>query len=323
MDKILENKVPQPNSDINDDFGFSAKWTNRVGRFITEEGEFNVIKSGMIWRNIHLYQWLVTTSWTKFFSLTVFFYIVINAIFGLLHLWIGLDTLTVEPSERWIENFFHAFYFSVQTFTSVGYGAISPVGIAANALASFCALVGLMSFALVTGLLFARFSRPTAKVNFSKNALISPYKDGKGFMFRIVNSRQSQLIDLFIQVTFTWIENNKEGISIRKFQRLNLERKRVYLFPLSWTIVHPIDKKSPFYCCSIEKMQEIDAEILIVLSAYDDTFAQQVHTKHSYTYESIIENAKFQVMYHNDKEGRTILEMDKLNVFDLVEETGD
>lgn len=318
MNKASEKQIPNGSTAKNDDFGFGSKWTNRVGRFITEEGDFNVIKQGNTWRDIHLYQSLVTMSPTKFFGLTLLLYILINSIFGALHLLIGLDTLTIESSDNWFENFCHAFYFSVQTFTTVGYGSISPMGIAANSLAAFCALVGLMSFALVTGLLFARFSRPTARVNFSKNALISPYKDGEGFMFRVVNSRKSQLIDLLVQVTFTWIENDKDGIPIRKFQRLNLERERVYLFPLSWTVVHPIDEESPFYCCGLDKMRQIDAEVLIVLSAYDDTFAQQVHTKYSYTYKEMVENAKFDLMYYTDENGRTILEMNKLNVFKSV-----
>lgn len=308
----------QPNNITdNQDFGFGTKWTNRIGRFINEDGQFNVTKSGENWRDRHLYQTAVTISWSRFFLLTLLAYILINAFFATIHLIIGIDTLTISPSNN-IENFFHAFYFSVQTFTTVGYGSISPTGIAANAVAALCALVGLMSFALVTGLLFARFSRPTAKINFSKNALISPYKEGKGFMFRIINARQSQLIDLLVQVTFTWIEVDKNGIGKRKFQRLNLERERVYLFPLNWTIVHPIDNTSPFCNCDMRKMQEIDAEVLIVISAYDDTFAQQVHTKYSYTYEEMIQDAAFNLMYHTNEEGQTVLEMDKLNDFKMI-----
>jgi inward rectifier potassium channel len=183
-----------------------------------------------------------------------------------------------------------------------------------------CALVGLMSFALATGLFFARFSRPTAKVRFSKNALIAPYNGGKGFMFRIVNGRKSQLIDLFIQATFSWIETNEKGVQNRRYQRLDLEREKVFLFPLNWTIVHPIDEKSPFYQADSKNMQEIDAEILIILTAYDDTFAQQVHTKISYTADQLINNAKFQPMYYTDNEGRTVLEMDKLSSFEVLED---
>lgn len=309
----------QPNNTTdNQDFGFGTKWTNRVGRFINEDGRFNVIKSGENWQDWHLYQTAVTLSWTRFFLLTLIAYIFINTIFAIIHLMIGIDTLTISPSSG-LENFFHAFYFSVQTFTTVGYGSISPTGIAANAVAALCALVGLMSFALVTGLLFARFSRPTAKVKFSKNALIAPYLDGKAFMFRMVNARQSQLIDLHLQVTFTWIETDKNGIGTRKFQRLKLERNSVYLFPLNWTVVHPIDVQSPFYDCDLQKMQEIDAEILIVLSAYDDTFAQLVHTKYSYTYEEIVQNAKFKLMYHTNETGQTVLKMNELNNFEMVD----
>jgi inward rectifier potassium channel len=319
MSKTRENEEPKQVSD-NEDLGFGSKWTNRVGRFIKPNGEFNVVKSGGSRRDLHLYQTLVTMSWGRFFLVVLAFYISVNAFFGLLHLAVGIETLTAEPSTRFIDNFSQAFFFSIQTFTTVGYGSISPMGIWANIVAAMCALVGLMSFALATGLFFARFSRPTAKVLFSENALIAPYNDGKGFMFRIVNGRKSQLMDLFIQATFSWIETNENGLQNRQYQRLDLEREKVFLFPLNWTIVHPIDEKSPFYKCNLRQMQEIDAEILIVLTAYDDTFAQQVHTKHSYTCKELIANAKFQPMYYTDDEGRTVLEMDKLSAFELVKD---
>jgi inward rectifier potassium channel len=257
-------------------------------------------------------------SWGRFFLVILGFFILVNTFFGFLHLAVGIETLTTESFDNFWDNFSQTFFFSVQTFTTVGYGSISPIGISANLVAALCALVGLMSFALATGLFFARFSRPTAKVRFSKNGLLAPYKNGEAFMFRIINGRESQLIDLFIQVTFTWIKTNEHGQQIRKYERLNLERERVYLFPLNWTIVHPIDEKSPFYQYDLTEMQAIDAEILIVLSAYDDTFAQQVHTKFSYTYEELVRNVKFKTMYYTDEEGRTILEMDKLDAFELI-----
>jgi|AntRauTorckE5430_2_1112549.scaffolds.fasta_scaffold03681_3 inward rectifier potassium channel len=315
----MKNKVPKQVSD-NEDLGFGSKWTNRVGRFIKPDGEFNIIKSGGNWRDLHLYQILVTMSWGRFFLVVLAFYIAVNAFFGFLHLLVGIETLTTEASTSFWDNFSQAFFFSVQTFTTVGYGSISPMGILANIVAAMCALVGLMSFALATGLFFARFSRPTAKVRFSKNALIAPYNGGKGFMFRIVNGRKSQLIDLFIQATFSWIETNEKGVQNRRYQRLDLEREKVFLFPLNWTIVHPIDEKSPFYQADSKNMQEIDAEILIILTAYDDTFAQQVHTKISYTADQLINNAKFQPMYYTDNEGRTVLEMDKLSSFEVLED---
>lgn len=296
-----------------EDFGFGEKWTNRIGRFIQPDGSFNVERTGSPWLNLHLYQWLVTMSWSNFFLLVLAFYITVNSIFGLLHLIVGIETLTTIQNDNFFENFADAFFFSVQTFTTVGYGSISPIGIWANIIAAICALVGLMSFALATGLFFARFARPTAKINFSQNALLTNHKDGKAFMFRMVNARKSQLMDLFIQVTFTYIETNKNGVSKRRFERLPLERDRVYLFPLNWTIVHEITKNSPLYNFNLEEMQKIDAEILIVLSAFDVTFAQQVHTKHSYTYEEFLENKYFAPMYYTNELGTTILEMDKLN----------
>jgi inward rectifier potassium channel len=296
-----------------EDFGFGEKWTNRVGRFIRPDGTFNIERTGSRWSNLHLYQWLVTMSWSHFFLLVIGFYIFVNATFGILHLLIGIETLSIPKNETLLLDFADAFFFSVQTFTTVGYGTISPTGIWANIIAAICALVGLMSFALATGLFFARFARPTAKVHFSKNALITSHNDGQAFMFRMVNARRSQLMNLFIQVTFTYIETDENDISKRRFERLKLERDSVYLFPLNWTIVHPIDKNSPLFNCTLKHMQKIDAEVLIVLSAFDVTFAQQVHTKYSYTYEEFMENTHFASMYYTNEFGTTILEMDKLN----------
>ncbi len=296
-----------------EDFGFGEKWTNRVGRFIKPDGSFNVERTGSKWSDLHLYQSLVTMPRSSFFILVICFYISVNAFFGILHLLVGIETLSIPKNESIFLDFADSFFFSVQTFTTVGYGTISPIGFWANVISALCALVGLMSFALATGLSFARFARPTAKVNFSENALITSHKDGKAFMFRMVNARKSQLMDLFIQVTFTYIETDEKGISKRRFERLKLERDRVYLFPLNWTIVHEIDKNSPFRDCNLEKMKNIDAEVLIALSAFDVTFAQQVHTKYSYTYEEFITNVNFAPMYYTDEFGKTILEMDKLN----------
>jgi inward rectifier potassium channel len=155
-------------------------------------------------------------------------------------------------------------------------------------------LVGLLGFALATGLLFARFSRPTAKIVFSERALISPYQDGTAFEFRIVNSRNNQLIEVECKVLFTRFPAEN---AVRQFVSLNLERSRVTFFPLSWTIVHPIDGDSPLHGLTREDLLSTEAEFLILLTGFDETFSQTVHTRSSYKATEIEWGAAFETMF--------------------------
>lgn len=300
------------------DLGFGSRWTSRKGRFIKKNGSFNINRVGGGLDEFNLYHSLVEMSWLHFLTVVTLFFIAINSFFAALHILIGIKTLTIESNGHLIEDFLNALFFSIQTFTSVGYGSISPVGIPSNIVASVCSLVGLMSFALVTGLLFARFSKPAAKILYSDNALVTPYQGGKGFMFRLVNQWKSELINLKIQVTLTWIEVEKNQPK-RRFAALTLERDTVYMLPLSWTIVHPLSEESPFYGKTLKELGEIDAEILVVLEAYDKTFNQSVHSQHSYTFDEIKVGYKFKLMYHYDDEGSTILELQKLNDIEKVD----
>jgi inward rectifier potassium channel len=193
--------------------------------------------------------------------------------------------------------FLRAFFFSVHTFGTIGYGTIYPVGTLANILVTFESIVSLLFQALVTGMFFARFSRPVAKVQFSKKAVIAPYQDGKGLMFRLVNLRISQLIEVEVKVMFARFVN-EDGRLIRKFEFLELEREKVVFFPLAWTVVHPIDEKSPIYKMNLEDLKKSDAEILILLTAIDEGFSQTVHTRTSFKPEEVIWNAKFANIYN-------------------------
>jgi inward rectifier potassium channel len=189
-------------------------------------------------------------------------------------------------------NFLRAFFFSVETFATIGYGHVSPAGLAANFVLTAESLVGLFGFALATGLLFSRFSRPTAQIIFSKNALIAPYQGITAFMFRIANGRTNQLIELEAKVLFARFEYDN-GRKVRRFYPLHLERDKVTFFPLSWTIVHPIDESSPLAGLAGEDFKQSGAEFLILLTGIDETFSQTVHTRSSYGAEEVICNARF------------------------------
>jgi inward rectifier potassium channel len=171
--------------------------------------------------------------------------------------------------ESLFSNFLYSFYFSTQTFTTVGYGSISPQSHTASLIASFEAMVGLMGFAFATGLLYGRFSRPTASILFSDKILVSPYREGQdALMFRIVNTRSSQLVNLHVTVIANWFERGK-----RRYASVDLERDFVTLFPLNWTIVHPLSEESPVWDILNQGLKNCDPEFMIIINGYDDTFS--------------------------------------------------
>ncbi len=249
------------------------------------------------------------------------FFIGVNALFGLGFMLIGLEQLSgTEPYDSMVNRFATAFYFSVQTFTTVGYGAVAPEGTLANVLASIDALVGLISVAMVTGILFARFSKPKALIAFSESALICPYRDTTlpSLQFRIANRRDNKIINLRAQVNISWLET-KAGLRQRRFAHLPLERSHVTLFPLNWTIVHVIDEQSPIADWTVDDLHEKEIEVIILIEGYDETYAQSVHASRSYTAPEIIWNARFSMMYYAEG-GQTILELDRIDEFILLEE---
>lgn len=293
----------------NNDLGFGTKLTAADGRLINRDGSFNVERRG--YTSWTPYQWLVEMSWPSFSVLIFAFYCLSNAFFALIYMAIGVEHLSGVQSGNWFENFLEAFFFSVQTFTTVGYGAVSPDGIAANIIAATGALIGLMAFALATGLFFARFSKPKAQILFSEHAIITPYRGIMGFEFRIANIRNNKLINLSAKVTMSWIEE-KNGTLQRRYAALPLERDKVFLFPLNWTIVHPIDKESPLFEKSLAEISKMQAEFIILIQGYDETFAQNVHTTSSYTFDEILMDVKYAPMYFSEN-GHTVLELDKID----------
>jgi inward rectifier potassium channel len=318
-EKFAAMKIPI-GSDVDRDLGFGEKVARESRlRFLNRDGSFNVRRTGLRWLSTrNLYHLLLTMNWTTFLGLVLLLYFLSNIIFGLLYASMGDGTL-IDTSEIPTESIYiRAFFFSVQTFATIGYGTIHPVGIMPNLLVTVESYYSLLVNALITGLVFARFSRPTAKLIFSDFSIISPYRGGKGFMFRLVNSRNSQLIEAKIQVLFTRMVE-KDGSLVRKFDLLNLERESVSFMPLSWTVVHPIDENSPMYNLKDEDFVKDDAEILILISAMDETFSQVVHTRSSYKAKEIKCGYKFSNMYNDFKDGEPIsIDIRKLSGIEKV-----
>lgn len=260
--------------------------------------------------------------WGHFLVIVAAFYVVVNALFAFAYLECGRTALVGQGfagHSRFFSDYFRAYFFSVETFGTIGYGNIAPVGMAANVVLTVESFIGLLSAALATGLVFARFSRPNAAIVYSKHALIAPYRNMKAFMFRCANERRNQLIEVSVRIMYSRIVVRPNGDRVREFTSLPLEFDKVTFFALSWTVVHPIDESSPLYHCNAQAMVDSEAEFLVLLSGNDDTFAQTVHSRTSYRANEIIWNARFRSMFIESRDkGTTGMDLSRIHDYELV-----
>jgi inward rectifier potassium channel len=279
-------------------------------RLLNRDGTFNSRRRGLPFlASLSVYHHLLSISWTRFLALIVSGYLTINTLFALAYLACGPNSLTGAVPTATAGPFWRAFFFSVETVATIGYGTIAPNGMAAHLVMTTESLVGLFIFALVAGILFARFSRPTAAVMFSTRAVVAPYRGKTAFMFRTTNARTNQLVELEAKVLFSRIEG-----SVRKYDQLTLERTRVVFFPLSWTIVHPIDEKSPMFGMTHQELEAKDAEFMILLAGTDETFSQTVHARSSYKPEEVVFGHRFVNIYNPiDSNGVVSIDVRKLS----------
>jgi inward rectifier potassium channel len=321
VDEAREATGPRPVPNIDADLGFGAVVARETRtRLLNRDGTFNVKREGLrLLESLSVYHYLITISWTKFLGYVVLSFVVINAVFGAAFLACGPNALAGPGmTEGHFGHFAAAFFFSVHTLATIGYGSITPRSLGANIVVAVESLIGLMLFAIVAGIGFARFSRPVAQILFSRNALIAPYRGMKAFMFRIVNQRSNELVQLEAKLMFA---RRKKGSDIadREFVPLKLERERVVFFPLSWTVVHPIDKESPLFTMSDEDLRTCDAEFLILLNGFDETFSQTVHTRSSYVGREVVWGARFVGMFNPPREdGKLSVDIRKLHDFERV-----
>lgn len=298
-DKNAQLVLSRSNGDEHRDLGFgSVVASESRERLLNRDGSFNVDRTGLsFWSSFSLYHSLLNMTWSRFLSVLTVFYVLTNAVFAFAYMLCGRGSLARSIGDASRVGFQDAFFFSVQTFSTIGYGNLSPVGFAANIIVTVEALAGLLCVALATGLVFARFARPTAKVIFSSRAVVAPYREMTAFMFRVTNGRRSQLIELQATVLFARFEE-VEGRRLRRFYPLKLERDRVVFFPLSWTIVHPIDEESPLRGLTYDDLQNSEAEFLVLFKGTDETFSQGVHTRSSYKAHEVVWNARFSDIYN-------------------------
>lgn len=299
------------------DPGLGQKFETESSRVINKDGSFNVKKVGFGYSVKNTYQVLIKMSWGSFTLCVLLSMILINIAFTLCYFIIGINELKGIVATNNVSEFLQVYFFSFQTFTTVGYGSISPVGNMAGLLTSLEATIGLISFALVTSVLYGRFSRPTARFKYSKNALIAPYEDGWSLQFRIANWRQSQIIELDANVILVFTEKFKEKFE-RKFYDLNLETNHILFLPLNWTLVHPINEDSPLYGMTKHEFKNADVEILIQIKGFDDTFSQVVHSRYSYTAEEIVWGGKFIRPFYVNESRETILDASLIDKYDSM-----
>lgn len=281
----------------------------KKGFDIVSNRRYDVVRKGVAhtkWRDY--YHWLLILDWPQFFALTVASYIGTNTLFALLYLAGGDCIKNARPG-----SLFDAFFFSVQTMATIGYGAMYPSTDYANLLVSLEALVGLMGVAMGTGLMFARFSRPTARVLFSRVAVIAPHNGVPTLMLRVANERRNQILEAQVGVSLLRDEITLEGHFMRRFYDLKLVRSQTRTFALSWMVIHEIDESSPLYGVTPELMAQTETDIVVTITGIDETASQTVHARHYYITEEILWNMRFVDIFSKKPDGRRMLDFTRFH----------
>ena len=287
---------------------------------MNRDGTFNVRREGLgFFESWTIYEYLITLGWPRFLMLVSLAYAVTNALFAFAYWSCGAGAIVgrdpdLGPFARYVTDYF----FSVQTLATIGYGHLSPHGFLPNLIVAFESLIGLIGLALITGLSFARFARPTAGIRFSTHAVVAPYQGGKGFMFRVVNTHQSELVNAQIKLMLARPKPGSSGEE-RELIPISLERDTIVFFPLTWTIVHPIDARSPLYGADGQTLRQWDVEFLIMLSALDETSNQIVHARSSYKWDEVVFGARFKTVLSQRQDGLFSVDARRLSAIDILE----
>ena len=293
-----------------EDFGLGEKSSSEGYRSLNKDGSFNIEKTNISFlERLNFFHSLVTMKWSHFFGFVLLTYLLVNTFFAAIYSLIGVENLTGIRGISPFEQFMEAFFFSAQTITTLGYGQVAPLGFLANTVAAIESLLGLLFFALATGLLYGRFSKPISKIKFSEKAVIAPYRDINGFMFRLVNPQKNELLEVEINVSVSMKRDNSE---LRDFHILELERDSVRFFPSMWTVVHPIEENSPLFGLNQRDYNKKDIEFITTLKAFDESSGQMVYSRSSYKPEEIEWGQKF-VYTVQKRNGKILVDVGKIN----------
>ena len=298
------------------DSGFSSNVNFEGDRLLKKDGTFNVRKTGLRrLERFDVFHTLIWMTWPRFFVVMFAGYFVVNLVFTSLYVAVGIEGLGGVIDRGGQSRLLEAFFFSAQTLTTVGYGRVNPIGFGAEIVATFEAFAGLLSFALATGLLYARFSRPRTKLIWSDQAIVAPFRGGRALMMRVANRRDSQMINVQATVMFSLVEPTERG-PVRRFYDLGLEYDEVNLLSTSWTIVHPMDEKSPLGALTAAELEAGDAEVILLLRGFDETYYQEVHARTSYTAREIVWGAHFVTILGKNDRGQATIALDRLGLFE-------
>ena len=286
------------------------------GRFLNKDGSFGSQREGLGWlESFSPFHWMLSVSWPVFFALAALGFLIVNLVFACLYLLLGDDSLMTSVK---MSAFERAFFFSVETLSTIGYGHIVPLSIAAHWLSTVQAFIGVLGVALVTGLLFAKFSKPISRVLFSQHALIAPFGGGNALMIRLTNGMKNEIIEVAAQITLSKFET-VDGVRSRRFYPLTLERASVVFMPLAWTLVHPITPDSPLWALSQAELIESAPEFLVVIHAVDDIVYQRITARTSYGAEDVVWNAKFSDIYVRKGDGALRIDVRRLSTHQPLE----
>jgi inward rectifier potassium channel len=282
--------------------------TSPPGRYISREGRSNLVKIGLTrswWRDFY-HSWLAA-SWRKVFLLVSVVYVLINCVFGLCYLEVG-GIENAAPG-----SFSDAFFFSVQTLATIGYGRMSPVSIPAHLLVTVESFCGITGVALVTGLMFAKFARPSARVLWSEVCVVALQDGVPSLMLRVANARGNQVVEAQLRIGLMRTEVTPEGESVRRMHDLRLVRASTVVFALSWMAVHPIDEKSVLYGQTKEELKAMRAELYCSLTGLDETFNQTIHARHSYDIDEIRWGERFVDLISTLPDGQVAIDYTKFH----------
>jgi inward rectifier potassium channel len=301
------------------DPGTGTRFITDASRLINADGTYNVKRSGGLSPLQDAYYYLVNISWQKFMVIIFISFLLVNIFFAFIYF--QFDEGCLSGSLHGVSSFsvyMKCFYFSVQTMTTIGYGHIYPNCHSTQIAATCESLTGLMTLAVMTGILYGRFSKPTARIAHSTKAVVAPYEDKTGFMVRIANKRHAILLQANVNVLYSCNVTNDKGETIRDYYRMPLEIDVIQAMPLSWTLVHPIDENSPMYNKTADDMRKEHAEILVMFKAFDETYHNDVHARFSFTANETVFNARFKKTFHAQPDGSVLLDLNTIGDYELV-----
>lgn len=292
--------------------GFGSSKNLNAVRFFDKDGNYNIERKGSLNGIRDIYKYFISINWFLFLLIVTLYFILINLIFSFLYLLFGLEG--IQGIDNTISDFWNSFFFSVQTFTTIGYGALHPVSFDIHILVVIQSFISIISIAFITGLLYGRFSKPSSKILFSDMILFTNHNDKKSIMFKLVNARKSVLLNAKVKVIMMIDHQSKSSSnSIKANHSLKLELDAITFFPLTWTIVHSIDENSPLWGLNFNQIIKRNAEVIVLVEAFDETHSQSIFKVKSYAGEQWVNNKKFARSFNSDGNGKIVLDINSIN----------